>query len=142
MASSHFRIADFMGRHSLSMAIDFMIALIAATFCGTMAGMGLGGGSLLILWLTTGLHMAPEAARGMNLLFFLPTSLISTFLRSHQGALPIKKVMPAVWAGILFSAIFSYVSGMLHTDLLRRLFGGLLVITGLRELFYRPRNIK
>ena len=78
----------------------------------------------------------------MNLLFFLPASLISTLLRIRKGSLPIKKVMPAVWAGILFAAVFSYVSGMLDTALLRRLFGGLLLITGLRELFYRPRNIK
>lgn len=124
------------------MAVAFFVAFIAAAFCGTLAGMGLGGGSLLILWLTAGLHMAPETARGMNLLFFLPASLISTLLRIRKGSLPIKKVMPAVWAGILFSAVFSYVSGMLDTALLRRLFGGLLLITGLRELFYRPRNIK
>ena len=124
------------------MAVDFIVALFAAALCGTLAGMGLGGGSLLILWLTAGLHMAPEAARGMNLLFFLPASLISTLLRIRKGSLPIKKVMPAVWAGILFAAVFSYVSGMLHTDLLRRLFGGLLLVTGIRELFYRPRNIK
>ena len=124
------------------MAVDFIVALFAAALCGTLAGMGLGGGSLLILWLTAGLHMAPEAARGMNLLFFLPASLISTLLRIRKGTLPIKKVMPAVWAGILFAAVFSYVSGMLHTDLLRRLFGGLLLVTGIRELFYLPRNIK
>ena len=124
------------------MAVDFFVAFIAAAFCGTLAGMGLGGGSLLILWLTAGLHMAPETARGMNLLFFLPASLISTLLRIRKGSLPIKKVMPAVWAGILFAAVFSYISGMLDTALLRRLFGGLLLATGLRELFYRPRNIK
>ncbi len=124
------------------MAVEFFVAFIAAAFCGTLAGMGLGGGSLLILWLTAGLHMAPEAARGMNLLFFLPASLISTLLRIHKGTLPIKKVMPAVWAGILFAAVFSYISGMLDTAQLQRLFGGLLLVTGIRELFYRPRNIK
>lgn len=124
------------------MAIDFCIALLAAAFCGTLAGMGLGGGSLLILWLTAVQQMDPATARGINLVFFLPAALIATLSRIRKGTLPIKKVMPAVWAGILFATVFSFVSSMLDIDLLQKLFGILLLVTGLRELFYRPRKAK
>ena len=124
------------------MAIDFCIALLAAVFCGTLAGMGLGGGSLLILWLTAVQNMDPVTARGINLVFFLPAALIATLSRIRKGSLPIQKVMPAVWAGILFAILFSLISSRLDISLLQKLFGILLLITGLRELFYRPRKAK
>lgn len=124
------------------MAIDFCIALLSAVFCGTLAGMGLGGGSLLILWLTAVQNMDPVTARGINLVFFLPAALIATLSRIRKGSLPIQKVMPAVWAGILFATVFSFVSSRLDMELLQKLFGILLLITGLRELFYRERKDK
>ena len=104
--------------------------------------MGLGGGSFLILWLTAVQGMDPATARGINLVFFLPAALIATLSRIRKGTLPIQKVMPAVWAGIVFATIFSIISGMLDIALLQKLFGVLLLITGLRELFYRPRKAR
>lgn len=124
------------------MAVDFFVAFFAASVCGTLAGMGLGGGSLLILWLTAVQHMDPVTARGINLVFFLPAALIATLSRIRKGTLPIKKVMPAVWAGIMFATLFSLVSSLLDIALLQKLFGILLLITGLRELFYRPRKAR
>jgi len=119
-----------------------LISFLAAAFCGTLAGMGLGGGSLLILYLTNIAGFDPASARGINLLFFLPAALISTLSHIRKGTLPIKKVMPAVWAGIAFAAVFSLLSGMLHIAVLQKLFGVLLLATGLKELFYRPRKDK
>jgi len=124
------------------MAIDLWIAFLSASFCGTLAGMGLGGGSLLILWLTAVQGMEPTLARGINLVFFLPAALIATLSRIRKGSLPIKKVMPAVWAGIIFATAFSLISSQLDIALLQKLFGVLLLATGLRELFYRPRKDK
>jgi uncharacterized membrane protein YfcA len=119
-----------------------LIAFFAAAFCGTLAGMGLGGGSLLILYLTGIAGFDPVSARGINLLFFLPAALISTLSHIHRGTLPIKKVMPAVWAGTILAALFSFISGMLDIALLQKLFGVLLLATGTKELFHRPRNAK
>lgn len=124
------------------MAIDFCIAFLSAAFCGILAGMGLGGGSLLILWLTAVQGMDPATARGINLVFFLPAALIATLSRIRSKSLPIQKVMPAVWAGILFATLFSLLSGLLNISFLQKLFGILLLVTGLRELFYRPRKAK
>ena len=124
------------------MAISFGTAFLAAAICGTLAGMGLGGGSLLILWLTAIMGVDPAAARGINLLFFLPAALISTLSRIRKRSLPIKKVMPAVWAGILLAFAFSILGQYLPLPLLKTLFGWLLLLTGLRELFYRPRKAK
>ncbi|MBQ3000765.1 MAG: TSUP family transporter [Oscillospiraceae bacterium] len=117
-------------------------AFLAAAFCGTLAGMGLGGGSLLILYLTGVAGFDPVAARGINLLFFLPAALLSTLSHIRSGKLPLKKVTPAVLAGVLAAALFSLISVLLDIKLLQKLFGVLLLGTGLKELFYRPRKAK
>ena len=54
-----------------------VITLLIAALLGFLAGLGVGGGSLLILWLTLVLHTEPAQARPINLLFFLPAAAIS-----------------------------------------------------------------
>lgn len=118
------------------------VVLIIGTVLGFLAGIGVGGGSLLILWLTLVLGMEHPQARLINLLFFLPSAVIASFFRWKQGKLDFKKVLPAIVAGCGAAAIGSWLSMRLDMDILRKLFGGLLLITGIRELFYRPRKTR
>lgn len=118
------------------------VILLVGSVLGFLAGIGVGGGSLLILWLTVVLDMPHPAARSINLLFFIPSALIASFFRWRQGTLEFKKILPAVIAGCIAAAIFSVLSRNMDTTLLKKLFGGLLLLTGLRELFYRPRKAK
>ena len=115
-------------------------ALIVGTVLGFLTGLGVGGGSLLILWLTLVLEMPQADARGINLLFFLPSAVIACWFRRKQGALNIKKILPAAAAGCAAAAIFSAVGARMDTMLLKKLFGILLIATGLRELFYRSKG--
>lgn len=121
---------------------DFIFTFILAAILGFLAGIGIGGGSLLILWLTAILGMPYPQARILNLLFFLPAAFISCFFRKKQGDLPLKKILPAVITGAIAAAALSMVGWYLDTALLQKFFGGLLLATGVKELFYRPRKAK
>ena len=114
-------------------------ALIVGTLLGFLTGLGVGGGSLLILWLTLVLEMSQTAARGINLLFFLPSAAISCYLRWKQGAVTLKKILPAIFAGCAAAALFSLISTRIDLEILKKLFGILLLATGIRELCYRPK---
>ena len=118
------------------------ITILAGILLGALAGMGVGGGSLLMLWLTVVLGTEHTAARTVNLLFFLPSAVISSLFRWRQGTLKYKKVLPAILAGTAAAALFSYISLKMDVENLRRLFGALLLLTGARELLYRPRKAK
>ena len=107
---------------------------------GFLAGLGIGGGSLLMLWLTVVLGMEPDTARSINLLFFIPTALIACFFRKKQKDLDIKTVLPAMVTGCLAAALFSWLGTQIQTDLLKKLFGGLLILTGLREVLYKKKK--
>lgn len=116
------------------------VALIVGTLLGFLTGLGVGGGSLLILWLALVLEMPQTAARGINLLFFLPSAAISCYLRWKQGSVTLKKILPAIFAGCAAAAVFSLISTRMDLEILKKLFGVLLLATGIRELCYRTKS--
>lgn len=116
------------------------VVIIVGTLLGFLSGIGVGGGSLLILWLTLVLNMDHSEARIINLLFFIPSAIIASIFRWKQGSLDLPKILPAVLAGAVCAAGFSLLSKHLDISLLKKLFGILLLATGVRELFYKPRN--
>lgn len=116
------------------------VALLVGTVLGCLSGLGIGGGSLLILWLTMALGMDHQTARGINLLFFLPAALVAGLFRWKQGAVKWKTILPAILAGCIAAAAGSWLGGRLDLALLKKLFGGLLILTGLRELFYGKKR--
>ena len=116
------------------------VVLIVGTVLGFLAGLGIGGGSLLILWLTFVLGIDHNIARGINLLFFLPSAIIACFFRWKQGCINIRAILPAIIGGCIAAGICSWISTVMDMALLKKLFGGLLLLTGLRELLYKPKK--
>ena len=121
---------------------QWYIAVIIAMLLGFLSGIGVGGGSLLMLWLTLILQTEHVVARNINLLFFIPSALIATLFRWKQGVVDIKSVLPGILAGCICAGIFSWISQQMDITLLKKCFGVLLLITGIREVFYRPRKPK
>lgn len=121
--------------------LDSIPLLIAVgTILGFLAGLGIGGGSLLIVWLTMVVEMDYTAARGINLLFFLPAALIAVLFHRKHGTLDIKTVLPGMLAGCAAAAIFSHIGLKMDMDTLKKLFGVLLLFTGVRELRYKGKK--
>lgn len=119
---------------------SFLPSVLVGTLLGFLTGLGTGGGSLLILWLTLVLGMAPSQARLINLMFFLPSAIIASAIRWFRGGIPFKKVWLPAAAGCGTAAVFSVLCKNMDTENLRRLFGILLIYIGLRELRYRARK--
>jgi uncharacterized membrane protein YfcA len=118
------------------------VAFAVATVLGFLAGLGVGGGSLLVLWLTLILDMSHPQARIYNLLFFIPSAIIASLFRWRSGNLSIRKVLPGVLAGCLCAAGASLLGQSMDIDLLKKLFGILLLATGIRELCYKPKRVQ
>ena len=94
---------------------------------GVLSGCGIGGGSLLLLWLTLVQDMPQFTAGGINLLYFLacaPAALVSHLKNHLIDRSAVKFCVP-------FGAM---------TSLLRRLFGVLLLYIGAKELFTKRKN--
>ena len=121
---------------------SYPVAILVGILLGILTGLGTGGGSLLVLWLTLVLQFPPAQAKVINLLFFLPSAIISTVLRWKRGGIPVKKILIPAIAGCAGALLFATVGQKVNTELLQKLFGVLLIFTGLRELTYRERKAK
>lgn len=119
---------------------SFLFTVAIGTVLGFLSGLGTGGGSLLIIWLTLVIGIAQPQARLINLMFFIPSAVVACLFRWKQGHLDIKKILPAMVAGSISAVVFSMIGNKLDTSLLQKLFGALLLFTGIRELMYRPKK--
>ena len=120
------------------MCMTFLIG----TLLGFLSGLGIGGGSLLILWLTLAAGMEPHAARAVNLWFFLPAAVVACYYRKKQGTLDIQKMLPAIAAGCIGAVLGSKLGENLDTSLLKKGFGVLLLATGIREVLWKSEQQK
>ena len=116
------------------------INLLIATILGFLTGLGIGGGSLLILWLTFVLKMDSFTARGIVLLFFIPAAVISSVFRWKQGALKIRSALPVMISGCIAAIIFSFLSTAIEPHVLDRLWGIILIAAGIREILYKKKR--
>ena len=140
MASQGIGTDDNMGRYPIPVLSSLPVTLVIGSGLGYLSGLGIGGGSLLILWLTLVLNMDPGMARTINLLFFIPSALASSLLRWRNDGLQWKLILPAAAAGCVSAILFSLLGKRIDTELLKKLFGFLLIAAGLRELFYKPKK--
>jgi len=112
--------------------------VIAGFFSGLTASMGLGGGFILIIYLTFfGKVDSQSAAGGINLLFFLPIALVSVLIHLKNKLIEKKFLLLAAAAGIVGAAAGVSLLGVLDERMLRKLFAALLIIVGLRETFHK-----
>ncbi len=117
----------------------WFVAVLAGAVTGVLSGIGVGGGTLLLIYMTTFAGLPQTLAQGINLLYFLPTA--ATALPTHQknGFIQWKTALPAILGGLAATALAAWLATALDVALLRRCFGLFLLYVGLRELFFRKK---
>ena len=70
----------------------------------------------------------------------MPSALIACCFRWKQGTLALQKVFPAVISGVAAAVLFSWIGLQINADALKKGFGVLLILTGLREVFYKKKT--
>ena len=113
-----------------------------AFLTGIFASMGLGGGMVLIVYLTVFAGFSQLVAQGINLVFFIPIAIISLVLHTKNKLVEWKKAVPAVlWgtAAVIFSALLA---NRIKQSLLSKAFGIFLILMGLKELFFKSEKHK
>ena len=111
-----------------------MVTIFVGVALGFLSGIGVGGGSLLLLWLTLVMGLPQESARMMNLMFFVPCALTATLFRWKHGSHNRSIALPAILGGLAGAALGSYLGPRINADLLRKAFGILFIFTAIREL--------
>ena len=116
-----------------------VINLLVGFLTGIISGFGVGGGSLLVLYLTVFGGVDQYTAGGINLLYFTgcaPAALVS-HIRNKR--IVWRAVLPCLLTGVPLSVLAALVSGTLDVTLLRKAFGVVLLYIGIKELFTKAK---
>lgn len=112
-----------------------LVAGAAGLVCGVLSGLGIGGGTLLMVWMTAVMDMEQRMAQGINLLYFLPTAACALIFHIKNRLIRWRVVLPAAITGCLSAAGAALLATSVDASLLRKLFGGFLILVGITELF-------
>lgn len=113
-----------------------MTALIIAAFLtGIFASMGVGGGMILIVYLTIFAGYSQLEAQGINLIYFLPIAALSLIIHTKNHLVEWKIAFPAIICGVVLAVAGAFLAEWLGSDILRKIFGGFIFIIGIKEIF-------
>ena len=104
--------------------------IIAGVFMGTLTGMGIGGGGLLVLYLTAMNGVSQLQAQGCNLLFFVYSSVAALFIHNRKRTLDFRLIGTAALLAIIGSRIGVALTAAVSEETVRHMFGWMLVLAG------------
>lgn len=112
------------------MRLPWFITALATFFVAVLSGLGVGSAGLFVLYLTGICGLAQTEAQGLNLVFFLLSAGASLLFHARRRRIP--------GGLVLFLLLFAIPGALAGTRLLqaldastvRRLFGGMLILTG------------
>lgn len=80
------------------------MSALAGAVTGVLSGFGVGGGTLLLIYMTAFAGVEQHLAQGINLLYFLPTAATALPAHIKNGYVDKKTAMPAILAGLAGTA--------------------------------------
>lgn len=101
--------------------------IVAGILGGTIGGMGMGGGTLTIPILTIFLSYAQLSAQGINLIAFLPMSLIALIIHIKNHLVAFKQTWLLALVGCIFSLGGAMLANHISNFVLKKLFAVFLI---------------
>ncbi len=108
--------------------------IIAGVLGGTVGGMGMGGGTLTIPILTIFLKFQQLTAQGINLIAFLPMSIVALIIHSKNHLVAYKETWLLALVGCIFSVGGALLANQLSNIILKKMFALFLIGLGIWQL--------
>lgn len=115
-------------------------ALLAGLMSGIIGGMGLGGGAVLIIYLTVFKNVEQLRAQGINLLFFVPIATLAVIIYSFKKQIKWRVTLPIAIGGLIGAIGGFFLTDILGGNFTAKLFGGFLIFLGIKELFTKSKK--
>lgn len=111
---------------------EILIGLIS----GIVSGLGMGGGTILILLLSLLLGIEQHIAQATNVIFFVPTAIAAITIFIKNKNIKFKIGIPICIFGIIGAVIGAMISTKMNVNTLKKYFGIFLILIAIREIYY------
>ena len=108
--------------------------VISGVLSGIVAGMGMGGGTILIPVLTIFFSVSQVMSQGINLLAFLPCAVVSLIIHIKSKLVNFKVGLPIIFAGVLASVGASFLAVNTKNETLQLFFAVFLLLVGIEQI--------
>lgn len=117
-----------------------MKLILIGIISGIVTGLGMGGGSILILILTMYMFVNQHVAQATNLIFFIPTSISAIYVYFKN-----KNVDSFIGLKLLYSTIIGSVCGaflikFINSENLKIYFGMFILMIGILDFIFTIKN--
>ena len=85
----------------------FTIDIFAGAICGILSGFGLGGGSILLVYMSHIASLDQTQAQGINLIYFIPTAAASLIFHIRNKHVDFSTFLWGAIPGIILSIVSS-----------------------------------
>lgn len=119
-----------------------IFVIIVSFLAGALSGMGLGGGGILLVFLTAFSSIDQLTAQGINLIFFLPTGLVAVIVYAIKKQIEWKIVLKMWLYGVIGAFGGYFIARAIETQYLSKIFAVFLIIFGIIILFSKEKNKK
>lgn len=117
------------------------LGVLAAGFlAGFIGSLGLGGGGVLVMFLTIFMGVSQLKAQGINLAFFIPVGAFALIWHVKKKLVRWRLALPAVIAGLAGAAGGSLLAMVVGSGITRKIFGAMLLLCGGWELLAPHRK--
>lgn len=106
--------------------------IIVVSFCGgIIGGMGMGGGTLLIPLLTLAAGLSQHLAQSVNLIAFVPMSVVALFIHRKNGYVAFGKSAHIIFLALIGAVGGSFLAKYSGGYVLRACYGAFLILLGI-----------
>lgn len=117
-----------------------ILEIMAGVIGGIVGGMGMGGGTLTIPILTIFLSYEQLQAQGVNLIAFLPMSVIALVIHFKNKLVDFKSTWGLALVGCVFSLIGAIIANNINNAILKKLFAVFLIGLGIWQFVEMIKN--
>ena len=114
--------------------------LVCGALGGIVGGMGMGGGTLTIPLLTIFLSYEQLQAQGVNLIAFLPMSVVALFIHAKNHLVAYKETWLLAVVGCVFSLIGAIIANHIGSVVLKKMFALFLIGLGVWQIVEMIKN--
>ena len=109
--------------------------IIFGFIAGFGAAFGLGGGTILILLLNFFTEIKQYEIQGINLIIFIPTSIIAIYVNYKNKLIDLKTAKKCILIGIVGAFIGSYLASKIDNQNLKKYFGIFLCFIAINGIY-------
>ena len=117
-----------------------MKLILIGIISGIVTGLGMGGGSILILFLTIFMNVAQHTSQAANLIFFIPTSISAIYVYIKNKNVDSKIGLKLLYTVIIGAIIGSYLTKFIESSSLKKYFGMFILIVGVIDFIITIKN--